>query len=293
MESQMVETTPPGVVAEVKTARVSWSAIFAGTVVALGVWALLYVFGLAAGLSALDPQDPGTARTAGIGTGIWSIIAPLIALFIGGYIAARLVGTGDRGTGAIHGAVLWGLTTVAGIALVGSVIGSLVGGVTNLGARAAGAVDGDTAQALGLDAEALVAPVNRRLAEQGRPQITANQMQAALNDITQRSLREGELSRETIVTSIAQRTALDRNDAEAVAAQVEQQVRARGGQLGTTALQAAETTGRVMWGVFGALMLGLISAIAGGLVGIGQGFLLGRRRAEPAVPVGRTGEVRP
>src|SRR5688572_3021289 len=59
--------------------RVSWGAIFAGTVVALGVWAMLYSLGLAVGLATLDPNDPSTLKSSGIFTGIWGMIAPLLA----------------------------------------------------------------------------------------------------------------------------------------------------------------------------------------------------------------------
>src|SRR5688500_18139947 len=99
--------------------RLSWGAIFGAAFVALGIWVLLYALGLALGLSALEPTSPNSARAAGIGTGIWSLIAPLIALFVGGFVAARSSGVLERMVGALHGAVLWGLTTVFGIMVMG------------------------------------------------------------------------------------------------------------------------------------------------------------------------------
>jgi hypothetical protein len=46
-------------------------------------------------------------RSAGIGTTVASLAAPLIALFIGGYVAGRLATTFDGKVGATHGLVTW------------------------------------------------------------------------------------------------------------------------------------------------------------------------------------------
>src|SRR3954462_9804860 len=79
--------------------KLSWSAIFGGVVAALGIWALLYALGLALGLSAIDPNNPESAKPSGIFTGIWSLVVPLIALFIGGMVAGRGAGLIHRGGG--------------------------------------------------------------------------------------------------------------------------------------------------------------------------------------------------
>src|SRR3954462_4683573 len=91
--------------------KLSWSAIFGGVVAALGIWALLYALGLAMGLSAINPNNPASARPSGIFAGIWGILVPLIALFVGGAIAGRGAGLIHRAGGAIHGLVMWGVTT--------------------------------------------------------------------------------------------------------------------------------------------------------------------------------------
>src|SRR5437763_209439 len=98
--------------------RLSWGAIIGGTVVTLAVWVLLYALGMAAGLTAIDPNNAGSLRGAGIGTGVWSVIVPLIALFIGGIVTAHSAGIIGRGQGAVHGFVLWGLTACLGLLFV-------------------------------------------------------------------------------------------------------------------------------------------------------------------------------
>lgn len=268
--------------------KLSWSAIFGGTFVALGVWILLYALGLALGLSSVDPNDPSSARSAGIGTGIWSLIAPLIALFVGGLVASRTAGVVDKMGGALHGAVLWGLTTLAGVIVMGMVLSSLMGAVLNVGKTAVGATGaaiagaasqgdqvGKIASSFGLNAEDALAPVNQRLRQEGKPAVTAAQLEAATRDILNTSIQQGRLDREQLVGSIAQNTALSRRDAEDIANRVEaqwNQAQAKVAQVGQQvqqgALKAADTTGRVFWGVFAALLFGLASSILGATLGV-------------------------
>ncbi len=272
--------------------KISWGAVFGGTFVALGVWILLYSLGLALGLSAIDPNDPGSARAAGIGTGIWGLIAPLIALFVGGLVAARTAGVLDRVAGVLHGAVLWGLTTVVGLLVFGMALSTLVSGAVRLGSQAVGAVGSAATQAapalreaVGIDFDDVLAPVNQRLAAQGKPAIRADQLKAATQDVVDDALRTGQLNRETLVSSIAQNTQLDRADAEDLANRVSAALQQQQAKLGGVAqdiqqgaLQAADTTGKAFWGVFGALFLSLVSAILGATVGAG------RKQKESGVP---------
>ncbi|MBZ4415029.1 hypothetical protein [Myxococcus sp. RHSTA-1-4] len=311
--AEIVEKERPGVVPAVAGVpfRLSWSAILGGTFVALGVWILLYSLGLALGLSAMDPADPGSARSAGIGTGIWSLVAPLIALFVGGFVAARTAGVLDKGGGALHGAVLWGLTTLLGTILMGMALTSLIGTVFRTTGAVVGAAGqavvgaasqgGEAAQAFGLDADDALAPINQRLSQEGKPAITADQFQAATRDVINTAIRTGKLDRNLLVTSIAENTNLSRQDADEVATRVEQQFNQRRAQLGEQAgqlgqqvqqgaLKAADTTGRVFWGIFGALLLGLVSAVLGATLGVSR-----RQRvyAEGAVTPGPRREVYP
>ncbi|MFY0529224.1 hypothetical protein ACN28I_40690 [Archangium gephyra] len=270
--------------------KVSWGSIFAGVVTALGLWALLYSFGLALGLSSINPQDAGSAKSSGIFTGLWGLISPLIALFVGGIVAGRCAGVQTKASGGIHGMVMWGLTTLVGIWLLGNMVSALAGGLFSVGKSAvqatgsavsAGASQagglGQVARSFGLDANDALRPVNERLVAEGKPAITANQLEAATKDVVQTAVQQGRLDRQLLVSSIAENTALSRADAQEVASRVESQFNAAQGQAGqavqqvqTGALQAADATGKAFWGVFGALFLGLISAILGGTVGVNK-----------------------
>jgi hypothetical protein len=282
--------------------RISWGAIFAGAFSALGLWMLLYAFGLAVGLTALDPNNHGSLRSSGIFTGVWGLIAPLVALFVGGFIAGRGAGIFRRGEGAVHGVVMWGLVTVVGSFLVISAAAAILRGVATVGqaaVRAGGSAIGAVAdrsggigamaQRFGIDADDALRPVNDRLRAQGQPPVRAEQLQAATQDAVQSAIREGRVDRDLLVRSIAQNTAMSRQDVEETATRIEMQIDNARNQVGqrvqaaeTGALKAAESSGKVFWGVFGALLLGLIAAAIGAALGVPH--LHARRRERVVTP---------
>ena len=270
-----------------------WSpalALASGALGGFGVWILLYALGLALGLSSVDPADPASAKSAGIGTGIWSLIAPLIALFVGGLVASRTAGVVDKMGGAIHGAVLWGLTTLVGVVVMGMAISSLMGAVFNVGKTAVGAAGtavagaasqggnvANVAKSFGINADDALGPVNQRLRQEGKPAVTADQLQAATKDVISTSIQQGRMDRNLLVNSIAQNTSLSRRDAEDIANRIEaqwNQAQQQAGQVAQQvqqgALKAADTTGHVFWGVFFALLLGLVSSILGATLGVSK-----------------------
>jgi hypothetical protein len=247
----------------------------------------LYSLGLAIGLTAIDPADPSSARGAGIGTGIWSLVSPLIALFVGGLVASRTAGIVDRVGAIIHGGVLWSLTTVVGLLVLGFALSSIVSGVARLGgglAKAGGQAASQAAQGgsapLGLDADAMLAPLNRQLESEGKPAVTADQLQAALQTAVQRSLQQGRFDRETFTRSLSEQTSMSQAQAQDIASDVERRAGATVDQAGATALKSADVTGRAFWGVFAALLLGLVSAILGAAVGVSK-----RQRLAAGEPV--------
>jgi len=268
--------------------------VFGGTVLAVGLWILLQTLGMGLGLAAVQTDDAGSLKGVGIGTGIWSVIAPLIALFIGAYVAGRLSASRDRKVGAIHGSVMWGLAIAIGLWAMLGLVSSLASGAARVGGAAASAgasiaggavkagvsADGEGAMsALGIDTSDLVAPINRRLEQEGKPAITAQQLNATVRAVAQRGLREGKLDRAALVDELARNTALSRADAEDVANQIEAKYEQASTQVGSAveragesakhaALVAADKTGKVL--LLGGLMmlLSLAAAIAGGALGV-------------------------
>jgi hypothetical protein len=113
--------------------RVSWGAIFAGTVVAMVTEIVLTLLGLSIGLGVVS-QAPTTnaLSSVGIGAAIWLAVSTLISLFVGGYFAGRLAGMPTKPDGALNGVVVWGLATLLSIFLATSAIGGAVSGITGI-----------------------------------------------------------------------------------------------------------------------------------------------------------------
>lgn len=117
--------------------HISWGALFAGAAAALGVWILLYALGVALGLSTVNPDNPDTLRASGVFTGIWGLVTPLVALFVGGLVAGRSAGALNRGGGALHGLVVWSLTALGGLFLVANLLGGVLGTAVKVGQNVA------------------------------------------------------------------------------------------------------------------------------------------------------------
>jgi hypothetical protein len=95
-----------------------WSAILAGGFTAFGCWMFLYALGGAIGGGAAVRGQPDSW------TAIYTLVSPIIALFLGGLICARSRGIHSRAGGALHGIVVWGFTMV-----IGAIIFTLFGGL--------------------------------------------------------------------------------------------------------------------------------------------------------------------
>lgn len=122
----------PGDVHAATINRVSWGAIFAGGVVALGAQLLLTLLGIAIGLSTFEPLTEGAiSQAVGIGAGIWWTVTALVSLFLGGWTAGRLSGMPLRQDAMMNGIIAWALVTLLSVVLVGTGTGVIIGGAFN------------------------------------------------------------------------------------------------------------------------------------------------------------------
>lgn len=123
--------------------RIRWGAVFAGALVALVCMIALNMLGLGVGFASINPTTEANPFS-GIGTGaiIWYVVATLISLFTGGYVAGRLSGMPKKSNAGLHGILSWCLVTLVTLWLftttmgrvvsgVGSAISSVTGGVVN------------------------------------------------------------------------------------------------------------------------------------------------------------------
>jgi ABC-type transport system involved in multi-copper enzyme maturation permease subunit len=89
--------------------RVSWGAILAGAAVALAIYSLLAMLGVAVGFSVSDNLEGADVDT---GVGVWTFISLLIALFIGGWVTTQCTAGESRTEALLYGIVLWATTSV-------------------------------------------------------------------------------------------------------------------------------------------------------------------------------------
>lgn len=125
--------------------RISWAAIFAGAMVALTLYLLLTILGLALGLEAVAR---GTERgDIGSGAAIYTTIALLIAFFFGGWATTRLAVGESKLEAVLYGMILWGLLFVGMFTLLGQGVragfGGLVGVATGMYGDESGEVNID------------------------------------------------------------------------------------------------------------------------------------------------------
>lgn len=135
--------------AKTRISRASWPAIFAGTLTALAISFLLDLLGLGIGLTSFDPlTNTHPFQGLGIGTLIWWVVANLVALFIGGLVAARTSGLPSKTDGGIHGFLIWGLFLFISIFFLASVTGSILSG---MGSMVSSVFGGDNAKQVVVD----------------------------------------------------------------------------------------------------------------------------------------------
>src|SRR5687768_5173807 len=66
--------------------RVSWPAIFAGSVMALAFFFVMMLLGASVGLSVYDNVNTNTLNT---GAAVWAIASTILAQFVGGWIVSQ------------------------------------------------------------------------------------------------------------------------------------------------------------------------------------------------------------
>jgi len=257
-----------------------WSAVFAGAVCGLGFWILLQLIGVGISLASVDVDDIHSLRGAGIGTTVWSLISPLIAMFFGGMIAGKLSQTYDRKIAGAHGLVMWALTAIVGLVATISIVGAVAQGaerhrrvmvIGDPGAQTEAAATGP----LGIDTGALLGPINDRLTAQRKPAITESQLDAALRGVVRSGIARGDFDQELLTDQLVAHTRLSRADAADVERQIEAQLDPSGTQQHAvehraerTVLDAADTTGKALATAGFSLLLSLFAAVAGAMLAL-------------------------
>ena len=245
--------------------------MFAGTAIAAAVWGVLQLLGLGVGLVAIDPDDATSVMPAAVGTTAFSTLAPLIAMFVGGFVAARLANTNDKRIAVTHGLVTWGLASVAGLVTTVLVVSALGHGAARVetGPRAAAQNEVATDARIA-DAEDALVPINQRLRTEGKPQITTQQLLAAARNAHD----DDSYDRDDFVEQLDELTALDK----AEATRVVDQLGSRAAGLVTMAatptpmehdvMRGLEKAGKGLLALGLAMLISIATAVAGALIAL-------------------------
>ncbi|MEA5503010.1 hypothetical protein VB735_07810 [Halotia wernerae UHCC 0503] len=118
--------------------RVRWGPIISGVLVGLATQLILSSFFGAIGAGSIAGSGAPRTITPDIAgnVGIWSTIALLVSLFIGGWITTRACGPMNRSTALLNGAIFWATT----LALSSWLLASGVSGAFGVAAYNAGEV---------------------------------------------------------------------------------------------------------------------------------------------------------
>src|SRR6516225_7295365 len=124
--------------------RVSWGAIAAGAMVALTIYVVLTILGVALGIEVAVRRAGGDL---GAGAAIYSILALLLAMFFGGWATSRLAVGESKLEAILYSLILWGVLFTGMIWLLASGIrtgfGALIGVASGAYATDEGRVDFD------------------------------------------------------------------------------------------------------------------------------------------------------
>lgn len=115
--------------------RLSWGAILAGAILAIVIQLGLNLLGVGVGMTTINPaydEDSATPKSLATGAAIWVGISTLLALFFGGWVAARFAGIPDNVDGMLHGLVTWALVMLISLFLLTTSIGRIISGVGSL-----------------------------------------------------------------------------------------------------------------------------------------------------------------
>jgi hypothetical protein len=263
--------------------RISWGAIIAGALIALAIQVMLLTLGAGVGLGMVSPaQGEGAPETLGTGAAIWWVIATLIALFAGGWVAAHLAGVVAKMDGALHGLVAWSLATVLGLAMLGTTLGALGGAAATDRQQGFSALVPQISQSFRQEAQ--VQRVQDRINHEA-DQLVRQGGKATGDDLddAQEDVRDAvnevlddpsQDNRQAAIKALTDKTKLDQNQAQAKLdgwIRTYEQAKPEYREAGTPEARRAErvTTiaSRTALATFVMLLLGAAAALVGGYVG--------------------------
>jgi hypothetical protein len=266
--------------------RVSWGAIFVGTILAIVVSIMLNTLGGAIGANMVDATQRTTpdASSFGIAGGVWLLVSNLISLAVGAYAAARLSGTVEKGDAALHGLAVWAMATILAVLMVGNLAGkavstagsglsSVMGGVASGAGNAAAAAGReasdrtDNSTLRSLADQATDRARNALTAPSDPAQMNPDQRKAEIGRLVGQRVTSGPLPQQDmdrLVTLVSAEAGISPDEARTRIQQTEQQAQRTLDEAEAKARQAADATAKAAsvagYWIFGTLLLGAIVA---------------------------------
>jgi hypothetical protein len=94
---------------------------------------MLSVLGVGVGAATIETGAGQNAMSGlGVGSILWLIFSSVVAMFVGGCVAGHLSGFTRRNDGIVHGALVWGATTLATLYFLTSAAGGLISGAAGM-----------------------------------------------------------------------------------------------------------------------------------------------------------------
>lgn len=223
---------------------VSWSAVIAGAVIAAAISAMLVIGGSGLGFLSMSPwhNAGASASTLAVGSIVWLFVTQIIAYGLAGYVTGRLrtkwTGIHDdeiyfRDTA--HGFLVWALSAVASVIVLGSAMTSVVSGTAKAGVTLAAGSAGAAAAFVGQSGQGIGGSVSLdyftdALLRPNDPTAASNQtdIRPETSRVLARAVVTGEMSdadRSYLVKVIAQHAGIDENTASQRLDQVKGQAR--------------------------------------------------------------------
>ncbi len=272
---------------ETKISRVSWPAIFGGTLIMLITLMLLSLLGIGIGISSINPMEEAHPfQGIGMGALIWWVVSNIIAVFAGAYTAAKLTNLSYKFSGILHGILTWSLYALISFMLMTSAIGGIISGVGGVVSKSLSAVGIGVSEmaplAEQIDTDRINRLIQNALAEDqelGSETTQGQQFNIDLMTVAREVFVEnGEINtnveREEVEQSIARNSTLSQQDAERAAdviireyEQIQQQLQQLAQKAEEAGQQVAEAVTKAAIWSFVALLLGLITAAIGGKLG--------------------------
>ena len=265
MEAQTFETRQQSVRKRRYFPWISWGAIFGGIASGMATYLLLALLGIAAGLTAIDPQAADPVGRVPLGALVWTGISMVLSAFVGGYVAARMSGLSRLADGIFHGLIAWGVSTLVFAYLITTSVGTVVGGAFGMIGQSLKVAGGAAVTAGGAAGAGGSQAQFESLLKGGS---TSGEIDTESMQALQQNLQQG--NREGAINVMVSQMGFTNERARQVVDQgmaLFGQAQQLPGQAREVAASSVSGLAKASWGLFIGVLLSLALGVGGGAIG--------------------------